>query len=63
VSSRHVPLGGVAAIVADPAARLAELPGKRKAGYLAVGHVVEADGVSTEQVVRDVVSLARGHAG
>jgi hypothetical protein len=43
--------------------RLAERLVKRKAGYLAVDHVVEADGVTAEQVVRDVVSLARGHAG
>jgi shikimate kinase len=48
---------------ADPTARLAELLLKRKAGYLAVDHVVETDGSSAEQVARDVVSLARGHAG
>jgi hypothetical protein len=27
-----------------------------------VDHVVETDGVIAEQVARDVVSLARGHA-
>ena len=48
---------------AEPAVRLAELLLKRKAGYLAVDHVVETDGVTAEQVARNVVSLARGHAG
>jgi hypothetical protein len=43
--------------------RLAELLIERKARYLAVDHVVETDGVTAEQVARDVVSLARGHAG
>jgi len=63
MSRRRVLLGGIAAIVANPAARLAEAPSKRKPGYLAVDHVVEADGVTAERVARDIVSLARGHAG
>ncbi|MGD0484659.1 MAG: shikimate kinase, partial [Gemmatimonadales bacterium] len=47
----------------DPAARLAALLSRRRAGYLTAAQVVATDGRVAEAVAEQVVSLAREHGG
>ena len=47
----------------DPAARLAALLARRRAGYLTAAHVVATDGRAAERVAERVVSLAREDGG
>lgn len=47
----------------DPAARLAALLGRRRAGYLTAAHVVATDDMAPEEVAQRVASLAREHGG
>jgi len=52
-----------AAFVVEREVRPAELPSSREEGYIAADHVVGTSGAALDEVILEVVSLARDRGG